>query len=120
MRKILLAIDDDLLRLLYRRALEEEGFKVFGVQTEKEIFEVVDKESPDLILIDIALEGVKGIEILRKIKEEKKLTTPILLFSVIREESYLKEAQKLGVKEFILSFETSPRQLAFKIKSILQ
>lgn len=79
----MLAIDNDLLRLFYRQTLEEEKFKVFAVQIEKEI------------------------------------TVLILLFSVAKEE-FLKQAQNLGVKDFILSSETSPRQLCLKIREILK
>jgi DNA-binding response OmpR family regulator len=87
MKKILLAIDDDLLREVYKRGLEKSNFKVFPVQTKKEIFDIVEKEKIDFILIDVAIENVKGLEILKEIQEKKKIKLPTIVFSTIREEN---------------------------------
>jgi len=93
MKKILLAIDDDFLREVYKRGLEKSNFKVFPVQTKKEIFDIIEKEKIDFILIDVALENVKGLEILKEIQEKRKSNYQQLLFQPL-ERKCLKRKQK--------------------------
>jgi DNA-binding response OmpR family regulator len=120
MKKILLAIDDDLLREVYERKLMKSNFKVFPVQTKKEIFVVLRKEKIDLILIDVSIENVKGLEILKEIREKKKIDLPVIVFSVLKEEDLEERAKKLEAKEFLVGTETSPNELVKKIKEILK
>jgi DNA-binding response OmpR family regulator len=120
MKKIILAIDDDLLREVYGKKLMKSNFKVFPVQTRKEIFAALEKEKIDLILIDVSLENVKGIEILKEIREKKKIDLPVIVFSVLKEEDLKEKAKKMKAKEFLVGTEISPNELVKKIKNILK
>lgn len=120
MKKILLAIDDDLLREIFSRKLIKSEFKVFPAQTKKEIFEILRKKKVDLILIDVALDNISGLEVVKIIKKEKKITSPVFVFSAIGEENLREKAIKLGVKNFIVGTETSPKELVSTIKSFLK
>jgi two-component system, response regulator, stage 0 sporulation protein F len=84
MKKILVADDEMSIRLLYSEELREEGYEVFTASNGKEALEVVDKESLDLIILDIKMPEMSGIEVLRQIKE-KYPNLPVLLSSAYSE-----------------------------------
>jgi DNA-binding response OmpR family regulator len=120
MKKIILAIDDDLLRKVYGKKLAQSNLKVFPAQTRKEIFNILKKEKIDLILIDAAIEYVRGIDILKELRKNKKFLLPVIVFSVFKDEDIKEKAKKLKAKEFIIGSETSPNQLVKKIKRFLR
>ncbi len=84
MKKILVADDEMSIRLLYSEELKEEGYEVYLASNGKEALEVVEKVPVDLIILDIKMPEMSGIEVLRKIKE-KNPDLPVLLSSAYSE-----------------------------------
>ena len=78
MKKILLVDDEEGIHLLYRAELEEEGYKVHSALTGVNALQKFKIVSPDLIILDINMPGMNGIEVLRKIKERNPKTKVIL------------------------------------------
>ena len=66
--------DDDNIRKLVIFALTKEGYIVKGFAMPSEFYRAMDEETPDLVLLDIMLPEEDGISILRKLREERKLT----------------------------------------------
>jgi len=78
MKKILVVDDEENIRNLYKAELSDEGYNVITAEDEEDALDMVRKESPDLITLDIKLKKTNGVEVLRKIKEiNKKL--PIIM-----------------------------------------
>src|SRR3990170_8542765 len=69
-KKILLVEDNPVNRRLAVFLLRSQGYEVREATTAKEAFEVLQKERPDLIVMDIQLPGMDGLEITRKLKEQ--------------------------------------------------
>lgn len=84
MKKILVADDEMSIRLLYSEELKEEGYEVYLASNGKEALEVVEKVPVDLIILDIKMPEMSGIEVLRQIKE-KNPNLPVLLSSAYSE-----------------------------------
>jgi two-component system response regulator (stage 0 sporulation protein F) len=84
MKRILVADDEMSIRLLYSEELREEGYEVFTASNGREALEVVDKEPLDLIILDIKMPEMNGIEVLRRIKEQHP-NLPVLLSSAYSE-----------------------------------
>ena len=78
MKKILVADDEMAIRLLYSEELKEEGYEVFTAANGREALEIVEKEPLDLVILDIKMPEMDGIEALRQIKERKP-DLPVLL-----------------------------------------
>jgi two-component system response regulator (stage 0 sporulation protein F) len=78
MKKILVADDEMAIRLLYSEELKEEGYEVFTASNGREALDIIDKEPLDLVILDIKMPEMDGIEALRQIKE-KKPGLPVLL-----------------------------------------
>jgi CheY-like chemotaxis protein len=77
-KKILLVEDEEGLRLLYQQELEEEGYRVLTAKNGKEAIQRLQEEKPDLIILDIVMPVMDGIETLgRIVGKERKI--PIIL-----------------------------------------
>ncbi len=78
MKKILVADDEMSIRLLYSEELKEEGYEVYLASNGKEALEIVEKVPLDLVILDIKMPEMDGIEALRQIKERRP-NLPVLL-----------------------------------------
>jgi DNA-binding response OmpR family regulator len=80
MKNILLVDDEEGLHLLYREELEPEGYTVHSALTGIEALQKLKTISPDLVILDINMQGMNGIEVLRRIKEINS-EVPVVLSS---------------------------------------
>jgi CheY-like chemotaxis protein len=78
MKKILVADDEMAIRLLYSEELKEEGYEVYTAANGREALEIIEKVPLDLVILDIKMPEMDGIEALRQIKE-KKPDLPVVL-----------------------------------------
>lgn len=69
-KKILIVEDDELNRKLFQSLLHEAGYDVLAAADGDEAIEIMRKESPDLILLDIIMPGKSGLEVLKILKDE--------------------------------------------------
>ncbi len=83
-KKILVVDDEESIHLLYREELEEEGYEVHSAMNGEEALKLFDDIKPDLVILDINMPGMDGIEVLRQIKE-KKPSVPVILSSAYPE-----------------------------------
>jgi len=84
MKKILLVDDEDSIHLLYREELEEEGYEVYSAMSGEEALEKLNSIAPDLVILDINMPGMNGIDALRRIKEINS-NLPVILSSAYQE-----------------------------------
>jgi DNA-binding response OmpR family regulator len=101
--KILIVDDDQNILRLYKEELEEEGYVVVTASNGQEALEQFDKESPDLVTLDILLPDIDGIKLLRQMKE-KRPRMPIIMstaydyrddFAVWASEAYIVKSADL-------------------------
>jgi len=78
MKKILVADHEMSIRLLYSEELKEEGYEVYLAANGREALEIVEKVPLDLVILDIKMPEMDGIEALRQIKERQP-ELPVLL-----------------------------------------
>ncbi len=84
MKKILLVDDEDSIHLLYREELEEEGYEVHSALSGEEGLAQLKVIQPDLVILDINMPGINGIDVLRQIKEMNP-SLPVILSSAYQE-----------------------------------
>ncbi|MDG4474847.1 response regulator [Thiovibrio frasassiensis] len=84
MKKILLVDDEDSIHLLYREELEEEGYEIHSALSGEEALAQLKVILPDLIILDINMPGINGIDVLRQIKEMNP-SLPVILSSAYQE-----------------------------------
>jgi DNA-binding response OmpR family regulator len=78
--KILVVDDEKNILKLYKAELEDEGYSVVTANSGREALEVFEKESPDLVTLDILMPDIDGIQVLRQMKE-KRPTLPIIMLT---------------------------------------
>lgn len=78
-RKILIADDNKLLLAMSREALEQAGFEVATVDTSIQVYKTVLEEKPDIVLLDIMMPGIDGIEICRNLKKSPVTQNTIII-----------------------------------------
>jgi CheY-like chemotaxis protein len=84
MKKILVADDEEGIRILYREELEEEGYEVKVAANGKEALELLDSFVPDLVILDIKMPDISGIEVLKQIRVKFR-NLPVILSSAYPE-----------------------------------
>lgn len=121
MAKILLVDDDLLLVRMYQRKLENDGYIVTtasnGIDALQKLFEF----SPDLILLDIMMPKMNGLEVLTKIKEnpQTKDIPVIMLTNVGGSDEDIERGLELGAVAYLVKARNRPAAVVEKIKEIL-
>ncbi len=114
-KKILIVDDEDAIRLLYTEEFEEDGYDVVAYGSGQEALDNFEKENPDIVILDIAMPGISGLDVLSKIKEVSP-NTPVIMstaYSHYKEDFYTWAADAYIVKSPDLT------QLKEKIKELL-
>ena len=116
MAKLLVVDDDKNLRLLYEQELEEDGHEIVLASSGPEALEYLKNNRPDLIILDISMPGMDGIEALGKILAKDK-TMPVILntaYSTYKDNFMTWSADAYVVKSGDLT------ELKAKIKDVLK
>jgi two-component system OmpR family response regulator len=116
MKKILIIEDDLSIAELQKDYLEVAGFETFICTDGSEGLRVIQENDYDLLIIDIMLPGMDGLEILRNIKDEKEI--PVLLVSAKKEEIDKIKGFSLGADDYITK-PFSPGELIARVKAHL-
>ncbi len=98
--KILIIDDDKLICWSLAKVLEKQGYQTAMLHRGKEVFDSVCSSAPDLILLDLMLPDISGLEILKKLKE-KSCQVPILVITAMTTVDTAVEAMKLGAQDYI-------------------
>jgi DNA-binding response OmpR family regulator len=80
MKKILIVDDEEVIRMLYGEELEDEGYDVITTGTGQGLVELVGREKPDLIILDIKMAEHDGLDLLQDIRKEF-YNVPVILCS---------------------------------------
>jgi len=116
-----LAVDDEesILELLDYN-LTREGYRVTCVQTGEEAVEAARSQAPDLILLDLMLPGLDGLEVCRVLKKAAPTSAiPIIMLTAKGEESDIVKGLELGADDYVTK-PFSPKVLMARIKTVLR
>ena len=111
--------EEDILELL-RYNLTKEGFRVTGVTSGEEALRTAKTLLPDLVLLDLMLPGVDGLEICRLLKQDDKTRhVPVVMVTAKGEEADIVTGLELGADDYITK-PFSPRVLLARLRSVLR
>lgn len=119
MKKILIVEDDQFQRELYAEVLKEAGFKITEAADGEKGYQAMKKENYDLVLLDIMLPKIDGLEILKKLEKEKKLPKKICLLTNLSVEALSKKLGRIEVDEYLVKSDLTPDQLVEKVKALV-
>jgi two-component system response regulator (stage 0 sporulation protein F) len=80
MEKILIVDDEEVIRMLYGEELEEEGYKVVTAGSGHGLMEMIEREKPDLVILDIKMAEHDGLDLLQEIRK-RFYNIPVILCS---------------------------------------
>jgi len=118
--KILIVDDEgDILELL-RFNLTREGYKVSCASSGEETLRLVQSEMPDLIVLDLMLPGMDGLEVARRLKDNANTrNVPIVMLTAKGEEADIVTGLELGADDYITK-PFSPRILLARVRAVLR
>lgn len=120
MVRIAIVEDDPTISQMYRMKFEVEGFDIRMAKNGRVGVEVVKDFKPDVILLDLQMPEVDGLEALEMIrKNEESKTTPVVILTNLGEEEAPPEIHMLGVHSYIVKANFTPRQVVAHVKEII-
>jgi len=118
--RILIVEDDKNISKLIKYNLEKEGYKCRASFDGENALKILEGEKVDLIILDIMLPGMDGLEVCRKIKGNKPISSiPIVVLTAKGEEVDKIVGFELGVDDYMVK-PFSPRELILRIKAIFK
>lgn len=114
---ILVVDDEGRIRRLLKMYLEREGFKVDEASDGNIALEKSLKFNYDLILLDIMLPEMDGMDVCKKIREVK--STPIIMLTAKSEEINKVQGFEIGADDYVIK-PFSPREVIYRVKAILK
>ena len=118
--KILVVDDEEDILELVRYNLTKEGFNVLCASTGEEGLNAAKSKLPDLIILDLMLPGIDGLDVARSLKSEKNTKDiPVIMLTAKGEEADIVTGLELGADDYI-SKPFSPRILIARVKAVLR
>jgi len=120
-KKIMWVEDDKFLSDIIARKLSTQGCALVHATEGETALKLLEKENPDLILLDILLSGIDGFEILKRIKATPAhKNTPVILLSNLGQKSDVDKGKTLGAARFLIKATVTLDEIIEEIKSVLK
>jgi DNA-binding NarL/FixJ family response regulator len=117
--QVLIIEDEQLLNEAYARVLSAANIALLRAYNGKEALEILKTEKPDIILLDLRMPVMDGIEFLKKVKPKENLPdTKIIVFSNYDDQHEIDEAFSLGAMHYMLKAWATPDELVKLIREV--
>ena len=115
--RILVVDDEERIRRLLRMYLEKEGYIIEEAEEGESALRMALQEEYDLIVLDLMLPGIDGVEVCTRLRQQK--ATPVLMLTAKGEEVNRVQGFEVGADDYVVK-PFSPREVIFRIKAILR
>ncbi|HVQ44671.1 MAG TPA: response regulator [Candidatus Saccharimonadia bacterium] len=120
MQKILLVEDDPLIYRLYQKVFALEGFEVQLAENGQSALDQLKTFHPDIILLDIMMRAMNGLEVLDKLGADPTTATiPVLVLTNISDTRITQRATEKGAAAVMIKSESEPDAVIAMVRSIL-
>ena len=116
--RVLVADDDADIRDLVEFKLTQAGYTVRAVDNGLSAWEAFEAEKPQLVILDVMMPGLSGIDVLRKIRESDGDGVPVLMLSAKSRDSDVDTGFAVGATDYVIK-PFSPRELLHRVTGIL-
>lgn len=114
--RVLIVEDEHLLCDLMVRKIKGVGCEVEGAVDGETALEAVEKNPPDLILLDLLLPGIDGFEVLRRLKKDDRFKhIPVIVVSNLGDTVNIQKAMSEGAAEYLVKAEVNPATIAERV-----
>jgi DNA-binding response OmpR family regulator len=120
-KRLLLVEDDRFLRRACEASLRQRGYEVLTAADGEEGLRLARTETPDLVLLDLLLPKLSGLEVLRSLRGEAATRgLPVLILSNSSREQDVSEITRLGVAGYLVKADLSLKALGDRVARILE
>lgn len=121
MSKILIIEDDPLINKMYAEKLSRDGYQTEVAENGLIGLEKLKASPPDLVILDIMMPKMGGIEVIEEMKKDTNLEKiPIIVLSNLSESPDIEKAKKRGVKEYLVKSDLDPEDVTNAVKKYLK
>jgi two-component system, OmpR family, phosphate regulon response regulator PhoB len=118
--RILVVDDEPDISALVAYHLARESYVVRTANTGDEALEALERERPDLIVLDLMLPGMSGLEVLKAVRERPETSeVPVILLTARKEEAERIEGLRLGADDYVAK-PFSPQELVLRVGAVLR
>lgn len=119
MKRLLIVEDDDPIRDVYLRTFVKAGYAVDAVVNGQEALQKVQTTTYDMILLDIMMPGIDGIEVLRELRAETSPAchTPVFMLTNLGQDEKIKEAFVIGADGYLLKAQLDTKAIVKEIEA---
>jgi DNA-binding response OmpR family regulator len=120
MQTILVIEDDTFLLDAYQVKLQQAKYRIVGAKDGREGLELATGEQPDLIILDLIMPVMSGLEVLKRLKEQEATEKiPVIIASNIDDEQVIKQGMELGAVDYFVKSNISINNLIDKVDQYL-
>lgn len=119
-KKVMWVEDDKFLSDIISRKLLNEGAALVHSSSGEEALSLVEKERPDVIVLDILLSGIDGFEILKRVKSMDTVkNTPVILLSNLGQKADIEKGKALGASKFLVKATLTLDEIIEEVKAVV-
>ena len=120
-KKILIIDDDFLVSDIYSMELQKAVFAAITANNGESGLSKIQLEKPNLILLDIVMPGLDGLQVLEKIRSNPELNNlKVILLSNLKDESTIKNGLAHGANGYLIKTALTPQQIVSEVRKELQ
>ena len=117
--KILIAEDEPMMLKVLEYKLRKDGYIVFTAADGREASAKLKLEKPDLVITDLTMPFISGLELVSIIKKNGEIKIPVIVLTDVDSENIVMEAFQLGADDFMTK-PFSPNELSIRVKKLLR
>lgn len=118
---VLLVEDNEFIRNMYQLKLAKADLTVIEAVDGKMALERITAQKPDLVLLDLMMPNVGGLEVLRDLKKLGMLPElPVIVLTNVMDPQTIDQAKELGAKDYIVKTDLTPSQVIDKLKPFIK
>lgn len=118
---VLVVEDTELLRRMYADSLTQQGYRVLSASDGLEALSVLRTDTPDLILLDLIMPKMGGLEVIDLLKKDPRLSAiPVVILSNLGQDSDIQAGLSMGAVDYLIKNDVRPVDIAERVGSILK
>lgn len=117
--KILICEDEEIMLTALEFRLRKKSFEVILAKDGQEAKQMIKEEMPDLVVLDVMMPRVSGLELIKYVRQSLKSEVPLIVISALEHDDTVLEAFRLGATDFITK-PFKPNELILRIRRIFQ
>jgi CheY-like chemotaxis protein len=119
-RTVLVVEDTELLRRMYSDRLKEDGFRVVAAADGLGALAALRNDTPDLILLDLVMPSMSGLEVLDIVKKDPRLAPiPVIVLSNLGQEADINQCMEMGAVDYLVKNDAKPAGISARVTRVL-